>query len=109
LDYYSGGLPKVSTAYGTSEGATGVNLKPLCDPSDVSYTIFPDNGYFEFIPLDNPTDFTQDSIPQLVDLANVEVGKEYEIVVTTYAGLYRFVHHSPTLCLYSRFTSKTLI
>ncbi|CBI22502.3 unnamed protein product, partial [Vitis vinifera] len=30
------------------------------------------------------------AMAQLVDLAHVEVGKEYELVITTYAGLYRY-------------------
>ncbi|KAJ8425126.1 hypothetical protein Cgig2_011092 [Carnegiea gigantea] len=90
LDYYSGGLPKVSAMYASSECVCGLNLKPLCDPLDISYTIFPNMGYFEFIPLDEPTDFTRDSMTQLVDLVHVKVGKEYELVVTTHAGLYRY-------------------
>lgn len=87
LDYYSGGLPKVSSMYASSECFFGLNLTPFCEPSEVSYTIFPNMGYFEFIPLDGPS---RDSMPRPVDLADVEVGKEYEVVVTTYAGFYRY-------------------
>lgn len=84
LDYYSGGLPKVCTMYASSECFFGLNLNPLCAPSEVSYTILPNMAYFEFIPLH------ENSAPQLVNLANVEVGKEYELVVTTQSGLYRY-------------------
>lgn len=33
---------------------------------------------------------SRDSPPRLIDLADVEVGKEYELVITTYAGLCRY-------------------
>ncbi|CAA0806789.1 Probable indole-3-acetic acid-amido synthetase GH3.1 [Striga hermonthica] len=49
LDYYSGGLPKACTMYASSECYFGLNLNPMCKPSE-----------------------------------------EYELVITTYAGLYRY-------------------
>ncbi|KAL8168403.1 hypothetical protein V2J09_009902 [Rumex salicifolius] len=84
LDYYSGGLPIASTVYASSECYSGLNLKPMSDPLEVTYTIMPNMGYFEFMPLDTSSNLA------LVDLADVEVGKDYELVVTTYAGLYRY-------------------
>ncbi|KAJ8567311.1 hypothetical protein K7X08_019519 [Anisodus acutangulus] len=92
LDYYSGGLPKACTMYASSECYFGLNLKPMCNPSEVCYTIMPNMGYFEFIPHDpvNSVQISRHSPPHLVDLANVEVGKEYELVITTYAGLCRY-------------------
>ncbi|KAH0727375.1 hypothetical protein KY284_003240 [Solanum tuberosum] len=89
LDYYSGGLPKACTMYAASECYFGLNLNPMCKPSEVSYTIMPNMGYFEFLPHD-PTSTTTSSPTNLVDLVDVEVGKEYELVITTYAGLYRY-------------------
>ncbi|GAB4846933.1 hypothetical protein Ancab_025943 [Ancistrocladus abbreviatus] len=92
LDYYSGGLPKVCTMYASSESFFGPNLSPLCDPSEVCYTILPNMAYFEFIPLEDTGSVSSRSStpPRLIDLADVEVGKEYELVITTYAGLYRY-------------------
>ncbi|QHN97607.1 probable indole-3-acetic acid-amido synthetase GH3.1 [Arachis hypogaea] len=92
LDYYSGGLPKACTMYGSSECYFGLNLRPISDPSDVSYTIMPNMGYFEFIPHDDssPLTLSRDSPPPLVDLADVKVGKYYELVITTYCGLNRY-------------------
>ncbi|KAK6923103.1 GH3 family [Dillenia turbinata] len=91
LDYYSGGLPQVCTMYASSECYFGLNLKPWCHPSDVSYTIMPNMGYFEFLPHDPlAPPLSRDSAPRLVDLADVEVGKEYEIIITTYSGLCRY-------------------
>jgi auxin responsive GH3 family protein len=49
LDYYSGGLPLVCTMYASSECYFGLNLKPLCKPSEVSYTLLPNMAYFEFL------------------------------------------------------------
>ncbi|KAK2657574.1 hypothetical protein Ddye_010626 [Dipteronia dyeriana] len=91
LDYYSRGLPMACTMYASSECYFGLNLRPMCKPSEVSYTIMPNMAYFEFMPQD-PTapPPSRDSPPRLVDLADLEVGKEYELVITTYAGLCRY-------------------
>lgn len=80
LDYYSNGLPLVCTMYASSECYFGINLNPLCKPSDVLYTLVPTMAYFEFLPV------TRDEKQDLVDLVNVKMGQDYELVVTTYAG-----------------------
>ncbi|KAK9741828.1 hypothetical protein RND81_03G131500 [Saponaria officinalis] len=91
LDFYSGGLPCACTMYASSECYFGLNLNPMCKPSEVSYTIMPNMAYFEFLPLDSTRVSTRgDLSSKLVDLVDVEVGKEYELVITTYAGLYRY-------------------
>ncbi|CAL4973893.1 unnamed protein product [Urochloa decumbens] len=95
LKYYSGGLPMACTMYASSECYFGLNLRPMCDPSEVSYTIMPNMGYFELLPHDDPDATTTPhddpaAPPRLVDLADAEVGKEYELVITTYAGLCRY-------------------
>ncbi|XP_073154463.1 indole-3-acetic acid-amido synthetase GH3.6-like [Henckelia pumila] len=105
LDYYGNGLPLVSSAYVSSECFFGVNLNPLSKPSDVSYTFIPTVAYFEFLPVnksnggpDGVTDSASvskslnvgEEQQDLVDLVNVKLGEEYEVVVTTYAGLYRY-------------------
>ncbi|CAI8588933.1 unnamed protein product [Vicia faba] len=92
LDYYSGNLPKPCTMYASSECYFGLNLKPMSEPNDVSYTIMPNMGYFEFLPHDDssPITLSRDSPPKLVDLADVELGKFYELIITTYSGLCRY-------------------
>ncbi|KAK4286218.1 hypothetical protein QN277_002805 [Acacia crassicarpa] len=94
LDYYSNGLPLVCTMYASSECYFGLNLNPLCDPSEVSYTLMPTMAYFEFLPLNKKNGLTNTgSHPdqqQLVDLVDVKLAREYELVVTTYSGLYRY-------------------
>jgi len=88
LKYYSGGLPMACTMYASSECYFGLNLRPMCDPSEVSYTLMPNMCYFEFLPMDAAASGGDAS--QLVDLARVELGREYELVITTYAGLNRY-------------------
>lgn len=91
LDYYSGGLPLSCTMYASSECYFGLNLKPMCKPCEVSYTIMPNMAYFEFLPHEpNAPALSRESPPRLVDIADVEVGKEYELIITTYAGLCRY-------------------
>ncbi|KAL5717160.1 hypothetical protein ACHQM5_010223 [Ranunculus cassubicifolius] len=99
LEFYSGGLPLVSTMYASSECYFGLNLKPLDKPSDVSYTLLPNMAYFEFLPVEKNHeeqtvqcngDSDHAEKDQTVELANVNVGQYYEIVVTTFTGLYRY-------------------
>ncbi|KAK9690869.1 hypothetical protein RND81_09G159800 [Saponaria officinalis] len=87
LNHYSGGLHLVSVQYSSSECDLGFNLNPMCDPYDICYTIMPNMAFYEFIPLNVDT-FGPNC--ETVDMANVVVGQEYELVVTTYTGLYRY-------------------
>lgn len=100
LDYYSNGLPLVCTMYASSECYFGVNLNPLCKPSEVSYTLIPTMCYYEFLPIHRnngatyspsvPKSLTEKEQQELIDLVDVKLGQEYELVVTTYSGLYRY-------------------
>ncbi|CAN6477804.1 unnamed protein product [Victoria cruziana] len=90
LNFYSGDLPLTSTIYGSSECFFGLNLRPCTKPEDIAYTILPNMAYFEFLPVKPADDIREDQVLDPVDLAHVEVGKEYEIIVTTYSGLYRY-------------------
>uniref|UniRef100_A0A0D9XSM1 Uncharacterized protein n=1 Tax=Leersia perrieri TaxID=77586 RepID=A0A0D9XSM1_9ORYZ len=49
LEFYGGGLPLVSTLYGSSESYLGINLRPLDPPDDVAYTLIHNMCYFELI------------------------------------------------------------
>ncbi|KAF5726422.1 indole-3-acetic acid-amido synthetase GH3.6-like [Tripterygium wilfordii] len=90
LDYYSNNsLPIVSALYASSECYFGLNLNPLCKPSEVFYTLLPNMCYFEFSPVNRINGSPNDD-RKLVDLVDVELGQEYELVVTTYSGLYRY-------------------
>ncbi|GKV04920.1 hypothetical protein SLEP1_g17008 [Rubroshorea leprosula] len=98
LEYYSGGkLPLVCPMYASSECYFGVNLKPMSDPSDVSFTLMPNMAYFEFLPLGENGTLSMDTDEEeevdngmLVDLVNVKLGNYYELVITTFSGLNRY-------------------
>ncbi|KAL4308501.1 hypothetical protein GQ457_01G049630 [Hibiscus cannabinus] len=88
LEFYCGGLPLVSGFYGCSEGVNGINLEPLCKPSDVSYTFLPDAVYYEFVPIEEESVGTKsnDKDTKPVDLVNVKPGRCYELLVTSSIG-----------------------
>ncbi|XXG80625.1 hypothetical protein AAC387_Pa09g1447 [Persea americana] len=94
LEFYSGGkLPLVCAMYASSECYFGVNMKPLCKPEEVAYTLLPNMGYFELIPLENGVGAEEEEEVEnekLVNLVDVKIGSYYELVVTTFAGLYRY-------------------
>ncbi|KAF4384605.1 hypothetical protein F8388_003912 [Cannabis sativa] len=86
LRHYAGEVPLVSADYGSSEGWIGANVNPTLPPELVTYVVLPNIGYFEFIPIN-------DSIgteTKPLGLTEVKIGEEYEILVTNYAGLYRY-------------------
>jgi len=90
LEFYGGGLPLACTMYASSECYFGLNLKPMCKPSDVAYTLIPTMCYFEFLPLRcSNAKQAEPSHRDLVGLVDVKLGHEYELVVTTYSGMSR--------------------
>ncbi|KAF5945631.1 hypothetical protein HYC85_015859 [Camellia sinensis] len=72
------------------------NVNPKLPPELATFAVLPNIGYFEFIP--NVEVPKQDEIessflsiePKTVGLTEVKVGEEYEIILTTFAGLYRY-------------------
>nr|BAJ33847.1 unnamed protein product [Eutrema halophilum] len=98
LEFFSQGkIPLVCPMYASSETYFGVNVKPLSKPADVVFTLLPNMCYFEFIPLGKNGTLSldlddDDQVPcdKVVDLVNVKLGRYYELVVTTFAGLNRY-------------------
>ncbi|KAK4846070.1 hypothetical protein QYF36_012702 [Acer negundo] len=95
LRHYAGDLPLVSADYGSTESWIGANLDPCLPPEDVTFAVVPTFSYFEFIPIHRrKEDFspvTDDFIEEEpVPLSQVKLGQEYEIVLTTFTGLYRY-------------------
>ncbi|KAL6654739.1 hypothetical protein ACP70R_008204 [Stipagrostis hirtigluma subsp. patula] len=88
LEFYGGGLPLVSTMYASSECFFGINLRPLDPPEEVAYTLLPNMCYYEFIKVEKDGEEVREG--KVVDLVDVEVGGYYELVVTTFTGLYRY-------------------
>ncbi|KAJ1376542.1 GH3 family [Sesbania bispinosa] len=94
IRHYANGLGLVSADYGSTESWIGVNVDPSFAPEKVTFAVVPTFSYFEFIPLHRhkqdsssvADDFIED---KPIPLSQVEVGQQYEIVLTTFTGLYR--------------------
>ncbi len=82
VNYYSGNITIYSPCYAASEGTMGINPYVL----KTRYVIIPDTVFYEFIPIE---EFDKKN-PRTFSSQELEVGKSYEIVITTYAGLYRY-------------------
>ena len=83
MRYYCGGRVKFCySMYCASESlfASAVNVE------DENYLMLAHAGFFEFIPVDD--EFDENTMRPLL-LHELEVGKHYEVVVTSLAGLYR--------------------
>lgn len=73
--------------YNASEGFFGIQD----DPNDRSMLLMLDYGvFYEFIPMDQYDEADLQSCPTL-PLEDVEVGKNYAIVMSTLGGLYRYI------------------
>ena len=76
---YAGDIPFDFGIYGASEGLFAVCFEPNRD----HFLIIPDSVFFEFLPVDS-----EDGKTCLID--ELEPGREYEVIVTNDAGLYRY-------------------
>ncbi|XP_070553123.1 uncharacterized protein [Ptychodera flava] len=83
-DYYAPGVPIVSYMYSSSEGVIGVNMWPLEKQS--YYSLLLGSNFYEFIPAEK-CDGVQ---PPTRFIEELEIGQEYEIVLTNEHGLYRY-------------------
>ncbi len=79
---YSGDIPIYFNSYGASEGP----ISSCLEMGKPESTVIPANGFFEFIPVDDDSG----DPTKTLDLDELEVGCEYEIVVTNLAGFYRY-------------------
>jgi len=71
------------TCFGATEGMVGVNLWPALHER---YAFSAGTAYYEFVPVEA----VNDAAPATVELQDVKLGEAYEIVMTTFAGLYRY-------------------
>ncbi|GMH22553.1 hypothetical protein Nepgr_024396 [Nepenthes gracilis] len=90
LRHYAGWLPLVCADYGSSEGWIAANVNPKLPPESATFAVLPDIGYFEFIPLKETGLYNGLLEPEPIDLSEVKVGEEYEVIITNFAGLYRY-------------------
>lgn len=82
VNYYTDSLPIYSPAYAATEAMIGIN--PYA--SKIRYVIIPDTAFYEFIPIKEG----QEESKNIFTLDQLKVGEKYEIVITNYAGLYRY-------------------
>ncbi|CAL5193594.1 unnamed protein product [Lathyrus oleraceus] len=91
LKFYAGDVPILGGDYFASECCVGLNLDLMQPPETTRFVILPTFAYFEFLPFEM-NDNDEDAVGEqtVLDLCSVEVGKMYEVVVTTYRGFYRY-------------------
>lgn len=78
--YVGPDIPMHYLGYAASEGLMAV-------PTELNsheYVLLPQNGFFEFLPLDAPEG------TKTLTISELEIGKEYEIIVTNMSGFYRY-------------------
>jgi hypothetical protein len=83
LRTYLGNIPLYSAFHGATETTIGLGLWPN-RPGD--YTLYSGASYFEFIPLEE----TENKNPETVSIEALQSGASYEVVVTNFAGFYRY-------------------
>ncbi|WP_406542633.1 GH3 auxin-responsive promoter family protein [Clostridium ljungdahlii] len=82
VNYYTNSLPIYSPGYAATEAMIGIN--PYVNK--IRYVIIPDTVFYEFIPIKEKNKKSEDTFC----LDELEIGEKYEIVITNYAGLYRY-------------------
>ena len=80
LKRYVGDLPMHNMGYAASEGFMAMPVE--LNASD--YVLLPRSLIYEFIPVDG------DENARPLTLDKLEVGKDYEIIITNFSGLYRY-------------------
>lgn len=85
LRRYTGGIPMTFCNYGASEAMMGV----VTEVESMDYTLIPQGGYYEFLPVDAEGDETE-LMTQTLKLNELKVGEDYEIIITNFSGFYRY-------------------
>ncbi|KAJ0053146.1 hypothetical protein Pint_01110 [Pistacia integerrima] len=88
VKYYAGEVPVLGGDYFASECCVGINLDIVQPPETTRFVMLPTAAYFEFLPFD--LEKSEIVSEETVDFSGVEVGKMYEVAVTTYRGFYRY-------------------
>ena len=61
----------------------------VTEVESMDYTLIPQGGYYEFLPVDAEGDETA-LRTQTLKLNELEVGQDYEIIITNFSGFYRY-------------------
>eukprot|EP00262_Sarcandra_glabra_P007506 TRINITY_DN20364_c0_g1_i1.p1 TRINITY_DN20364_c0_g1~~TRINITY_DN20364_c0_g1_i1.p1 ORF type:complete len:659 (+),score=50.67 TRINITY_DN20364_c0_g1_i1:248-1978(+) len=87
IKYYAGDVPIMGGDYFSSECSVAINMDRMKPPELTRFVMIPTAAYFEFLPFDLATGLVS---KEALDFSGVEIGKAYEVVVTTYRGLFRY-------------------
>ncbi|XP_053401864.1 uncharacterized protein LOC128557738 [Mercenaria mercenaria] len=82
---FSGELPFTTLVHIGTETMYGMNIDPMKEP-DVNYVALLPINFFEFLPVE---EYGERS-PSVLLAHQVRVGQMYEVVITTFDGLYRY-------------------
>lgn len=77
LKRYIGNIPIHYFAYASSECMIGV----ATELDEAKYLLLPHSAYYEFLPLESDN---------ALKLNDIVIGESYELVITTFSGLYRY-------------------
>lgn len=83
LRAYAGSATFCNLLYGATEAQIGINLRP---ERPTEYVFIPGSCVAEFIPVDS----IEAASPTTVDLARLQCGQCYELVISNHAGFYRY-------------------
>ena len=78
--YIGEDLPMHYLGYTATEAFMAVPI----ELNSYDYVILPQNGFYEFRPID------QEGYDNLLTIKDLEIGKEYEIILTNMSGFYRY-------------------
>ncbi len=79
---YTGDIPMYFSIFGSSEGLFGV----CTELESKQYLMIPMTGLHEFIPLSE----VEEEFPRALNMEEVQVGEEYELVISNMSGFYRY-------------------
>ncbi len=82
MERYLHNVPKDFYIYGMSESYIGASIKP----NSFEYSLLFENAFYEFIPCSKDCVYCGDAIT----IDKLEVGKLYELVLTSFSGFYRY-------------------
>lgn len=81
MRFYSGDVPIDFSIYGASEAM----MAACIEVESPEFALLCDSCFFEFLPADAPDDATE-----TLNIDQLEVGKDYEIIITNLSGFYRY-------------------
>lgn len=80
MRYYLGDIPIFFSVYAASE-----SIMAICNEMESQeFVLIPDSAFYEFIPIDS------ENSDETLTMEQLEVGKDYEIILTNKSGFYRY-------------------